>query len=168
MFKLVDQSHNLGQLNVDTISTKEELFAVMKKYLDRLFANATEDSKMFWMTYTKFIVNENGLYFTSNLDTQYPIYDVDVKKSDEMNITVIPYKIDGMKEYKLTKFKLYETEVHVIKKVCGCYRFLISPLELYGIEQNLETKYEGTIYLRSDFTEWNQVGAEIDIYAIEF
>jgi hypothetical protein len=161
--KLVDQSALLGKVDAKVIDTKEKLYDILGDYLAKLFENATEDSKIFWATYSMFCVEEDGIHLCSNMETyspldNYPLYDVDVRKSDKTSITIEPYKISAYSSEVVDRIndasldKLFKTTV--------------SPLDVLGMERDTSQHWEGTVTVRTNFTGWNRIEVPVDLEAI--
>lgn len=154
-YTLVDGSACLCVSTFDTLETKEELFTLLRTHLRRLFKDKSDDEKLFWATYSYYRVYDDGRFVLCSglLDVCEPIYDVSVKKSEQTSICVIPLKIDDLEEQTITQLRLYDPRWR------GPH---ISPLEVLGLEENLEQQWQGTIYIRNGFTQWNYVHAPIN------
>lgn len=149
--KLVDKSSELS-LHVDLcITTKEQLFQVLRQHLQNLFDGKSPDEKVFWATYTVYVIQKDRICLCSRIGTGYPIFDVNVIKSDKTNILVQPYKIDGYSEYTIEELTISSIPIDedVIK--------LVAPLEVLGWREDLNQNWNGTIWVRSNFTEWNVI-----------
>jgi hypothetical protein len=157
-YKLVDQSANISKNNNLIITTKEELFTELRDYLDRLFkySHADDDSKLFWATYTMFVVEKDCVRLSTNMiGTYHTIFDVQAKKADKTSINIKPYKIDYMKEYHIDEIR---DDLYLYKD----NKKYISPLEVLGLEKS-DNKWEGDVWLRSDFTGWNAIQIQTNI-----
>jgi hypothetical protein len=128
----------------------------LKKYLSKLFENATEESKIFWATYSIFVVKRDAIYLCSNMGTYCPLYDVDVRKSNSTHIEVEPYKIDGYKKYTINH--LSETLDELKNTVSLC--------DVLGIKKDFDQHWEGTVTVRSNFTGWNKIDVYVDRMSI--
>lgn len=149
--KLADKSSELS-LHVDScITTKEQLFQVLRQHLQKLFDGKSTDEKVFWATYTVYVIQKDRICLCSRIGTGYSIFDVNVVKSDETNILVQPYKIDGYQEYTLRELKIWNIPIE------GEISNLVTPLEVLGWQEDLTLNWEGTIWVRSNFTEWNVI-----------
>ncbi|AGC02387.1 hypothetical protein H012_gp061 [Acanthamoeba polyphaga moumouvirus] len=165
IYKLVDQSSQLGKTHEHIVTTKNELLQILRNYLKNLFdsVNADEDSRLFWATYSIFVIKKDGIYLCSNMGTVYPLFDVDVKKSDNTKIIVRPYKIDGYNEYEVTNLQL--SMEYCFKNKRKKFK-MISPLEAFGWKLDTNQKYEGQIYVKTNFTGWNYIKVKIDREAL--
>lgn len=159
-YKLVDQSHSLSKTDTKSIDSKDKLYRVLKNYLDNLFADAKadNDSKIFWATYSFFVIKKDAIYFRSNLGTHgFSIYDVNVKKSDRTSILIEPYKIDGLKDYSITNLER--------PNKCAEYNYIPSS-KIIDIKEDLDQCWEGTVTIRSNFTGWNIININVDMNGI--
>jgi hypothetical protein len=153
MYKLVDGSARLGVHSLATIDTKEKLFDVLRQHLDNLFESKTADEKLFWATYTYYLINKDDsqIILCSRItEVYYPIFDVSVEKSNETSIKVTPYKLDYEEESIINRLT-------VMNLSDNC----VSPLEVMGWKEDLEQKWHGKVWIRSGFTGWNTVNASI-------
>lgn len=151
MSRIVDNSALLSETTTTNIQSKDELFIVLKEYLDKIFASVNDDSKLFWATYSQFIIKKDRICFCSRLNTTFPLYDVKVIKSDQTIVLVEPYKIDDYQEYTITDLKSRTYSISKNRQKFKC----ISPLEVLGWEENFNQCYEGTVTVRTNFTGWN-------------
>ncbi len=168
--KLVDQSHFLGYTDIKRIDSKEKLFNILKNYLDKLCGSEDTDSKLFWATYSVFVVKKHRICLCSAMGTTYPIFDVDVKKSDLTDIRVEPYKIDRYREYDVKSLcRTYDVDDLIGNKYNWAYsdNHYVSPLQVLGYEDNPEQCWKGTVTVRTNFTEWNMIHVDVDRVALE-
>lgn len=171
IIKLVDQSHRLSKTDVTVINTKTNLFRVLRDYLDKLFGSADSNSKLFWAMYSVFVVKKNRICFCSAMGTRYPLYNVDVEKVDHSSdIRVKPYKIDGYKKYTIKNLcRTYDK--HDLLGICHNWtssnRHLISPLQVLGYSDDVKQCWKGTVTVRTNFTEWNNIYVKVNRYSIE-
>ena len=160
--KIVDGSAEMGKFDTLgdlNIVTKEKLFEVLKTYLDRLFCDIDEDSRLFWATYSMFVVKSDRICFCSCMNTGFPIYSVDVEKSDSTDIKVTSYKIDSFDDYVVTN--LEKTMTYVYEKNRSLYK-MISPLEVLGLSELVGQHWSGEICVRSNFTKWNMIDVKVN------
>jgi hypothetical protein len=158
VIKLVDGSHKLGRKSSSVIDTKEELFKIIKEHLEGLFEHKQDDEKIFWATYSVYVIKKDKICLCSRMGTCHPIYDVEVEKAGETEIRVEPYKIDGYKEYTVGKLEVTSKPEEGKREK---YK-MISPLEVMGWEEDLEQKWKGRIWVRTNFTGWNIIRVKVN------
>ena len=163
-YKLVDQSSLIGQTNVHYIDTKKVLFSVLRNHLSKLFEGKDEDSIRLWASITMYEIEDDYICFTSCIDTHCPIYDVEVKKADESNIRVIPYKVDGYTEFTINDLKRTYPDKYYQQKLSEFE--MISPLEVLGLGDCIKELFEGKIWVRTGFTGWNIIETKVDREAL--
>lgn len=152
MFKIVDGSANLGIQCESVINTRKKLFNVIKKHFVGIIEGKNDESKLFWATYSVYVVKDDGLYLCSRLsNVSFPIYDVEVEKSDATEINIIPYKLNEIEKYIIDNLKINPEKFEII-----------SPLEVLGWEEDLTQNWKGKIWIRGSFTGWNTIKCSID------
>lgn len=156
---LVDASHRLGLTMETVIDTREKLFSTLKEYLERLFEGKDDDMKLFWATYSVFIIKKDRICLCSRMGTGYPIFDVDVRKSNQTSIMVKPYKIDDYKKYEQRKLKVTMNPEEDGQR--DRYKMIL-PLEVMGWKEDLKQHWEGKIWVRSNFTGWNIIEVSVN------
>ncbi len=158
MFKIVDGSAKLGIQSRDVIDTKEKLHEIIKQHFTGLVSGdaynppKTKDEQLFWALSTIYVVENDCIFLCDRIGTGYPIYDVEVRKSDKTSIIVKPYKVDYYKEYEILDIKHIPMNGHHI----------VDPLEVMGWKVDDLNGWEGIVWLRSAFTGWNTINVQVD------
>lgn len=178
MFKIVDGSAKLGIQSRKIIDTKEKLYEIVKQHFIGLVSGdkynpKTDDEKLFWALSTIYVVENDCIYLCDRINVGYPIFDVEVCKSDKTSVIVKPYKIDYYKEHEIDKINYVPMTGYKT----------VDPLDVMGYKSNTKTElshlcesselvlhtnynWEGTIWVRSAFTGWNTIDIKVDIDAI--
>lgn len=153
--------------SITVINDKKTLFKVLKDYLDKLFEDYSDDSKYFWASNSIFEIEpyQGTITFEPLIDVGFPIFDVDVEKTEgETYIKVEPYKID-MDDFELDERglrKIYTDDYLAEKRK----RFeMISPMEVLGINDSGTCRFNGEISIRQRWV-WNCVDGVVDTTSI--
>ena len=166
--KLVDSSALKGKTKVSCINTKKLLFEVLQNYMlnDLFDEDTTEDEKQFWIANTMFYIFRDKICFCSNIGTNYPIFGVNVKKTEEKesNILVESYKIDDYTSYTINKIsRSLEDTKYMHKRIIFK---VISPLEVFNMKDCINNSFDGSICVRTNFTKWNIIKVSVDRKAL--
>lgn len=157
MFKIVDGSAKLGIQSDGIIDTKEKLHEIVRQHFTKLVSGdtynraKTDDEKLFWALSTIYVVEDDCIYLRDRIGIGYPIYDVEVCKSDKTLVLVKPYKVD---------YEEYEIKNVVHRSVNEPHT--VDPLEVMGWKVDGLNGWEGRIWIRSGFTGWNRIDVEVD------
>lgn len=139
------------------VTTGEQLFEVLRQHLQELFDGKSQDEKVFWATHTVYAIQKDKICLCGRIGTGFPIFDVNVTKSNKTNILVQPYKIDGYEEYTITELEI--CNIPIGEEILR----LVTPLEVLGWKEDLNQNWEGTIWVRSNFTGWNVIRVECEL-----
>lgn len=149
---LVDGSHKLGIKCSSPIETRSVLHDILRQHLNGLLEGKTDDEKLFWATYSYYIVYDDCVCLANRLGS-YPIFDVRVQRSEKTLINCTSYKIDEYEDYDINDLIMQIISKENIEK----YSKVIWPLEVLDWNEDLEQKWEGKIWVRTGFTGWNRV-----------
>jgi hypothetical protein len=162
MYTHYDKSYKLSGACVIKINTKEKLFEVLRDYLLKLFNHHSEDSKLFWATYSMFVIRNDRICFCSYMGTLDPLCYVDVRKSNKTNINVVHNEIDqytGTNSWYNLK-RIIRLSKNFDKKRAK-YKY-VSPLEILGLEYDPDQNWTGDVLTKKNITGWNIIEADID------